>query len=347
MAKTLRLHGEEQGELVFEKDPDTFRILVTPALAEEWLDCCNEHNREVMTQRVYFFMDLLKNKRFTCTHQGISFSGPKPGTGTLGDGQHRLWAIFMSGIPAWMRVTVNEPLKNQACIDQGGTRTPRQALSLSCGIKLRDAVTGGIRRMIFSMVHNTRVLDNTIFIEVFERHRDALMFASEHLRDKFLTAATVGVVARAYYTADREKLARFCEILVSGITDGSPAGKVVIRFRDEMLSPEKRSTGVMAYARCERVLVAYLKGEFIKMIYAVDKELFPLPEEMEAHLAKPLKHGGRRVAMAPHQMKTPRDMKRKIPTLAQITDVGAAASGKMLNKRIPAKPSTQKAADAL
>jgi hypothetical protein len=70
-------------------------MLVTPAIAADWLENRNIRNRRKSTVTARRYGRLLQAKRWKCTHQGIAFNR----NGLLIDGQHRLMAIVATGIP--------------------------------------------------------------------------------------------------------------------------------------------------------------------------------------------------------------------------------------------------------
>lgn len=87
---------------------------ITPALAEEWLTS-NTHNRDLKRSGVKKFVDVIKSGGWKVTHQGIAFDW----NGTLLDGQHRLWAIWESGVTVTMYVTYGMDPDTYMVIDSG------------------------------------------------------------------------------------------------------------------------------------------------------------------------------------------------------------------------------------
>jgi hypothetical protein len=98
------------------------------------------------------------------------------------------------------------------------------------------------------------------------------------------SAATCAVVARAWYSIDMEKLRRFCEVLVSGLSRSDDEA-VIILLRD-YLNGQDRGRGQVSiqdqYGKVERALHAYLNRKSLTILRPCQAELFPLPEEMEA-----------------------------------------------------------------
>jgi hypothetical protein len=97
------------------KDPYSVVMNVTPAIADAWLAGCNSHNRKLVDVHVERLMREMKAGRWRLTHQGIAFSTNR----VLLDGQHRLWAVSLSGVTVAMRVFFNEPAQSLEAIDAG------------------------------------------------------------------------------------------------------------------------------------------------------------------------------------------------------------------------------------
>lgn len=87
-------------------------VTIQPEQAKRLLEC-QPTQRPVDDRHVALLRAEIEAGRFTLTHQGIAFDE----TGLLFDGQHRLWACFLSGhaISAW--VFFNEPRSNFDVVD--------------------------------------------------------------------------------------------------------------------------------------------------------------------------------------------------------------------------------------
>lgn len=106
---------------------------IDPDQAKTWLDEHSHKNRPVSKAHVRTLAADLAAGRWKTTHQGIAFDT----SDNLVDGQHRLWAIVESGVPAVLQVTRGvDPMAFEA-IDQHRKRTAGQILAME-GIQ-RDA----------------------------------------------------------------------------------------------------------------------------------------------------------------------------------------------------------------
>lgn len=104
----------------------TVRIVrVTPEVAYEWL-AANTRNRTISSARVQQMVTDIRAGRWDFNGETIKFAT----SGALLDGQHRLMAVFESGIPVDLLVVEGLPESVQDTIDIGRTRTTGDMLSL-------------------------------------------------------------------------------------------------------------------------------------------------------------------------------------------------------------------------
>jgi hypothetical protein len=253
---------------------------VTPDMASRWLEG-NTHNRRINQSHVNRLVAEMKAGRWRLTHQGIAFSA----SGALLDGQHRLWAVVLSNTPVKMRVFFDEPTGNEGAIDGGLSRSDADRMTLTGkfegGVSRNDLAT--LRTMLRGLKEpapiGMAVLEAQMAV-----HKAAINFALANLANDHsrgvANAVTRGVVARAYYSTDKDKLVQFCEVLKTGL--GGHGVQPVILLRDYLAKcPRSRKAQFLAeqYAKIERALLAYLRGERITKLYAPTFELFPLPGE--------------------------------------------------------------------
>lgn len=101
---------------------------VTPAVAERWLEK-NTINRDLKQSKAEEYAAIMKRGAWQLTTQGISFA--KPHTDSAGDkheealidGQHRLWAVILSGCTVKFTVWWGCEPEEFGAIDQGLNRT--------------------------------------------------------------------------------------------------------------------------------------------------------------------------------------------------------------------------------
>jgi hypothetical protein len=225
----------------------------------------------------------MKADRWRPSSQGISFDT----AGLLMDGQHRLWAVIEANVTVKMRVFFNEPPENRWVLDTGNRRNNLDVLTLTG--EVGDVTKNHLSTLRFLLTGLSSRRPRLTAVEeaqVFRRHREAIGFALEHLgsclNKGIATSQTWAVIARAYYSADRNRLVHFCDVLRSGVpADASDHG--ILTLRDFLLGTAGEGNGTslkrLRYAKTEWALDAFLDGKVPKRLFGSDVELFPLPEE--------------------------------------------------------------------
>lgn len=272
-------------------EPYTVVMLVTPEQAQAWLEG-NVHNRTVRDSKVEQYGRDMVAGRWMLTHQGIAFDK----AGTMIDGQHRLFAIMNTGVSVRMMVTYNAEMETQAVIDGGLIRTMVDVGKLAYG---KD-VTGmqfAIAKMLAAATL-TGTLTRQEQMAAYETHRDAILYATDRFGSKKVRGVTVvpvlTVIARAWYSAPHDKLASFCELLITGDPGSNTVAgyKTVVALRNYLMqrpkSNVKASITTLIYRKTERALAAWVVGENVSMLYPATSELFALPsDEKKGKKAKP------------------------------------------------------------
>ena len=267
------------------KDPYSVVMNVTPAIADAWISNCNTHNRKLVDNHVDRLTREMKAGRWRLTHQGIAFSTNR----VLLDGQHRLWAIALSGATIPLRVFFNEQAEGLGAIDSIHARSNDQIITLAGGhgeVGRRDLAT--LRAMVTGLGNYVRMTAGEE-AEILAQHRTAVDFAMETLpAARFrgvATAVTRAILARAYYSADHGMLRHFAAVLQSGVATNERDQPIALLLKFLMESaqghrgrPEAREK----YGKSERALQAFLAGESLGRLYATTAELFPLPEEISS-----------------------------------------------------------------
>ena len=108
-------------------DEITSQIIdITPAMATEWLER-NPDNRPITDSKVSQYSHDMKNGKWDMNGETIKIAID----GTLLDGQHRLWAIFKTGVTVPIMVVTNLPRSCFATIDTGRPRSGADAISIN------------------------------------------------------------------------------------------------------------------------------------------------------------------------------------------------------------------------
>jgi hypothetical protein len=107
-------------------DKPTVRIeQVTPAMADKWLGT-QTRNRTLREDRVRFWVEVIRRGEWKLTNDCIAFDTD----GALTNGQHRLYAIHVSGETLPLGVMRNLEPEAQDIMDSGLQRKTRDALAL-------------------------------------------------------------------------------------------------------------------------------------------------------------------------------------------------------------------------
>ena len=264
--------------------PFTERMMVTPDQAIHWLENTNTNNRKISDKHVQRLSRDMTEGKWMLTHDGIAF-GPD---GTLLDGQHRLWAICMSGVSVEMFVWRNVDPQSMMAIDCGKTRSMADILNIAGeNGEVSNHHLAALRAM-FAGYGNPPILSPAETSQMLRVHHDAIDFAVSNLPTVTSArgvniATTRAVVARAYYTVEHNLLRDFCRKLTTGILT-SPDEGVIVALRLHLIVNRGGSFShrVQRYGKVQRVLSAWLQGDNPSRIYPVSIEQFPLPEEVNA-----------------------------------------------------------------
>lgn len=259
---------------------------VTPDMATKWLEG-NTHNRGVRDTVVERYARDMKAGRWMLTHEAIAFDHD----GTLIDGQHRLWAVVTSKSATRFMVARDADLLTQAVIDGSLPRTMVDVMKLAYDRHDVNAIDISVAKAL-AAGRTKGPLTRQEIVAAFDQHQEAIRFAVQSFPRKVrgVTIAPVfTVIARAWYTADRARLAEFAEVMSSGKLH-TAADDAALLLRNWLLekAPTKggSSRDAVVYGKTERALASFLIGESIAILYAASSELFPLPIE-EAKSKRP------------------------------------------------------------
>jgi hypothetical protein len=125
--------------LPVRKDRWNAVVTIKPEQAKAILEA-QPDQRPVDQRTVDKRVEEIKAGIFVRTHQGIAFDAD----GLLFDGQHRLWACFMAGLPIEVLASFNEPRANFDIIDDGKPRTEGQKAMMKGHFREIAAANSGV-----------------------------------------------------------------------------------------------------------------------------------------------------------------------------------------------------------
>ncbi len=286
---------------------------VTPVMAKRWLDS-GAKNRKVRSSRVTLYAEMMRRGEWLTTHQGIALDEADH----LMDGQHRLMGIVESGVTVEMLVVEGLPMASSIVMDQGAMRAMYEQLSLTRReavsthhMAAAKAMMAGVKGFGHSKsAENIAAKDVQVVARYFTKHEKAVRFAVEmfmrDVRGGITIAAVMAPIARAWYQEDREQLADFARIVVTGLADKKDQSAVII-LRNYLLT--NRGKGIRAdrvevYRKTEQALRAFLDKEHWDKFprKEIEDELFPVPGE-----ARPAKPQSVAAAFAPRLVKSAKE----------------------------------------
>jgi hypothetical protein len=249
-------------------------MLVTPALAAEWLKS-NTRNRRASPDAVADLVAIIRGGRWRVTHQGIAFGADR----VLYDGQHRLLAVVESGIAVEMLVTHGLSPADRDAIDNGGlgVRRPRHVLAITDGIDVskHDAANATAARSLIdhgNLTHGVRQTAWTLRADV-AAHGPALAALHDALVCSHvarLTAAAVVASLAVAWRTEPERAVEFAAHLRTGENLG--AGHPALALRNYLLSRSSMQGGGAARddlsLRTFGAFDAYVRGASMKQLKA-------------------------------------------------------------------------------
>ena len=176
----LELPGQKAGEplngILQNQQPGitTSFEWVPPAQALEWLEHNNKKNRSVSQRVVKRYAEAMKAGKWKVTGQGIEFDK----FGNLVNGQHRLEAILLAGIPVYLLIIRGVEPDTFDVYDSGHNRTPGHVLNIE-GCTYSIKVAAAIRLILN---HNGGKLNQKVGrtnVEIVEFYREETDYLNE------------------------------------------------------------------------------------------------------------------------------------------------------------------------
>jgi hypothetical protein len=264
-------------------------LLVTPGIAQAWLTRHNLHNRLPRVKVIEGYTQDMLMGHWQTTGETVSFDWD----GQLVNGQHRLEAIFASGIGIDLLIVTGLDPGVRQTVDTHAKRTIADSLGLAgkghlvgwgtVGANTAAAMWG---RMMLGIENRKRAVSRSELIAFAETWLSAGLFtmhvfgANKRVRS-VTTAPVLAAVARAFAgDAPADDLDHFALVLATGLPSAAPRDRGVIVLREYLLESANKNSNFQAeqYGKAARALRAYLDGEVLGRLYMPSTEPFPLPE---------------------------------------------------------------------
>lgn len=250
-----------------QRNVNCYKVLVTPEIAAVWLGY-NLFNRPLNNREVNNLARLMKEGKWMDTGQAIIL-----GTNVILDGQHRLQAIILSGIPQMMTVIFNQDEKNFIALDCGSPRSKLDMVRL--GIQdqtIKSKHLSVLKAMLAGACCNgMQELTAVELSKLVTQHREAIETALT-LFGKKTDQTILAVIARAFYTLPNETLHSFANAWKQGTY------KPIVEFRQYLsqLTDRQIATRQDIYRRFELVLEAFINNRDEVLASPYLEELFPI-----------------------------------------------------------------------
>ncbi len=262
---------------------------VTKIIAESWLSA-NRRNRKFMPSLSLRYARDMKAGFWQTTHEGVAFDED----GNLVDGQHRLDGIAAANVGIWMLVTRGLPKSAIEVINRGKIRTLAHTLQIMGYEYSNHRMIASARRMFFGTeVHNvSNYISDSTLRRFIDANLEALIFATSAVTKTTAPAPVVAAVARAFYHADMDRLARFPVAMMDGIEkDSLLPGDQSARCLRRTVETSKHSAGANAsaalYRKAQKAIRAYLDMTDLTKLHEISDDLFPLPKERLVAISTP------------------------------------------------------------
>lgn len=212
---------------------------ITPALAESLMKK-NTSNRKLNRKTVDMYASDMRSGKWRLTHQGIAFGCD----GRLIDGQHRLAAIIESGATVQMQVSYSADAYG---IDAHKARSLKDQIILSGASDWVTARALQVSKAWLAAIRPSTKHSTAELLDFTEAHKEAIQFAEAIFghRAKVSQAPIRAAVAMAFAHIQKDALARFVEVLESGLPD-SQAEHAAIKLREYAFTVAHPDAGARA-----------------------------------------------------------------------------------------------------
>lgn len=260
----------ELKELINSGKPREFEMDVAPDMVQEILDEFNIENRRIRQGDVDKYA-----RQMTGGHWQSGF-GVEPLKFNLlkhlFNGQHRLWAVFLSGKTIRFNVMVNLPVKRVEIQDAGAIRgNPDNSREIT---KEVNAICTYLTGLKLSVAEAERFHDY---------HRDAFD-AVHRMFTRHKKGVTISPVLaefiKAYYHVNHEKLAHFAEVLVSGCQENK-VDRTIIKLRDQLCDKigfrRDAKHDIVYWPKVQYALISAAQGKSLTKLSELSEPCFVLP----------------------------------------------------------------------
>lgn len=257
---------------------------ITPEMAKEYL-AFNTINRPLRMRVVEGLMRDMKSGKFKLTHQGIAFDS----CGNLIDGQHRLTACALSGVP--ITTLVARECDDVEHIDKGAKRTFTDARFFDTDIpKLKsNTMTSVIRQLIRVAYNGSLILTDDEILSIHNKYpaeTDAIYkaFASKNYRLR--TVCGSAGMAAIMCGESPDVVSDFYKVLVRGYAEGCEEYNISAplllskTLTNYAVARETPATSLLYNMTCNAIWL-FIHGTPITKLGTTKKPRYPVSERFE------------------------------------------------------------------
>lgn len=247
---------------------------ITPDAAVAYLERVHpEHQRKFTISRAENWAMAMRGHQWMVTHQGIAFDDQ----GHLIDGQHRLYAIKITGLGQKMLVTRGLPvcMKNGQtnytldAIDRGNVRSVAEQLAIRCNVANAGRVFSGCRLIVASAIGKPMATTTTPVCALVLEKFPALKRISKNLPSQLgLRSGYIWGALALAAKGHREIETEFADKLITG--EMIKRGQPVFALRSFLCGNAIARGGFQKMLRTRNAVLncalAYLNGEKVSRI---------------------------------------------------------------------------------
>jgi hypothetical protein len=276
---------------------------ITPKLAEKYLNS-NTNNRPLRSGHAEKMVaDMVAGAWTECAMPIVFYED-----GTLADGQHRLWAIGISGVAQTFTVIRDFPRKAGVNIDTGIIRNAVDVAHITgLDSSLNNLIVSaarGIEDGQPAMGKRSRTM--TEMLAVVAKHKEAAHWVvrnGPHGRG-MRNAPVLSAIGRAWYVEDdKDRLAHFSEVMGKGFTNTEDDAAAIAMRNYLIAKMQARSQAASSvnwrdtFIKTQNAVYHFMKRKPLTIIKVVSDEMYPLADKENAPVPT-TKRGVNRLAKA-------------------------------------------------
>lgn len=276
------LFGTGEGEV---------EILVTPGMALVFLSTM-KNNRHLSMPRALQFRSEIETNQFSSRIATLATSSYQDGRERVVDGQHRLQAVVLAGVPVMLRFVRNMTEAEVKAIDTGASRSGGDILAFR-GVKNAKKVAAVCRfEWLYArdeLKGEIRSPSNREIEEIYEKNQEISDYTTNHHNVGFgqvprTTVAGINWLSWKTHVRSPEVAAIFFLGVRDGVglSEGDPRlGLREFLYRDAARSTTGRVSPLVKTAICVKAWNAYGQGKTIQSFRWRREERFPDPIDFQ------------------------------------------------------------------